>query len=99
VFKTITGLTPKDYATAHRAKRVRSELGRSGTVTSTASYTDIVNRIGLPKSVRAIAQACSANALAVAIPCHRVVRNDGALPDYRRGIERKRALLEREIRT
>ena len=55
-------------------------------------------RIGAPKSVRAVAQACGANALAVAIPCHRVVRNDGALAGYRWGVERKRALLERESR-
>jgi AraC family transcriptional regulator of adaptative response/methylated-DNA-[protein]-cysteine methyltransferase len=66
---------------------------------STASYTDIANRIGSPKSVRAVAQACGANVLAVAIPCHRVVRNDGALSGYRWGVERKRALLEREGRT
>jgi AraC family transcriptional regulator, regulatory protein of adaptative response / methylated-DNA-[protein]-cysteine methyltransferase len=63
---------------------------------STASYTDIANRIGAPKAVRAVARACGANALAVAIPCHRVVRNDGALSGYRWGVERKRALLERE---
>lgn len=62
----------------------------------TASYTEIANRIGSPKSVRAVAQACGANALAVAIPCHRVVRSDGALSGYRWGVERKRALLERE---
>jgi AraC family transcriptional regulator of adaptative response/methylated-DNA-[protein]-cysteine methyltransferase len=67
-------------------------------VGSTASYTDIAQHIGLPKSVRAVAQACGANALAVAIPCHRVVRNDGALSGYRWGIERKRTLLERETR-
>ncbi|MCY1031620.1 bifunctional DNA-binding transcriptional regulator/O6-methylguanine-DNA methyltransferase Ada [Corallococcus sp. BB11-1] len=63
---------------------------------ATASYTDIAERIGSPKSVRAVAQACGANALAVAIPCHRVVRNDGALSGYRWGVERKRALLDRE---
>ncbi len=63
---------------------------------STASYTDIARQIGSPKSVRAVAQACGANALAVAIPCHRVVRNDGALSGYRWGVERKRTLLERE---
>jgi len=62
----------------------------------TASYTDIANRIGSPKSVRAVAQACAANTLAVAIPCHRVVRNDGGLSGYRWGVERKRALLEKE---
>jgi AraC family transcriptional regulator, regulatory protein of adaptative response / methylated-DNA-[protein]-cysteine methyltransferase len=63
---------------------------------STASYSDIARRIGAPKSVRAVAQACAANAIAIAIPCHRVVRNNGALSGYRWGVERKRALLERE---
>ena len=62
----------------------------------TASYTAIAQRIGAPKSVRAVARACAANAIAVAIPCHRVVRNDGGLSGYRWGVERKRALLERE---
>jgi len=63
---------------------------------STASYTEIAARIGSPKSVRAVAQACAANPLAVAIPCHRVVRNDGGLSGYRWGVERKRTLLQRE---
>ncbi|NRF65733.1 bifunctional DNA-binding transcriptional regulator/O6-methylguanine-DNA methyltransferase Ada [Aquincola sp. S2] len=62
----------------------------------TASYAEIAERIGAPKAVRAVAQACAANALAVAIPCHRVVRRDGALSGYRWGVERKQALLERE---
>lgn len=62
----------------------------------TASYTEIARRIGAPKAVRAVAQACAANALAVAIPCHRVVRSDGGLSGYRWGIERKRALLIKE---
>ena len=66
---------------------------------ATASYTEIAKRIGAPKSVRAVAQACAANALAVAIPCHRVVRNDGAISGYRWGVERKRALLRREAET
>jgi AraC family transcriptional regulator of adaptative response/methylated-DNA-[protein]-cysteine methyltransferase len=62
----------------------------------TVSYTELASRIGAPKAVRAVAGACAANALAVAIPCHRVVRNDGALSGYRWGVERKRALIARE---
>jgi AraC family transcriptional regulator, regulatory protein of adaptative response / methylated-DNA-[protein]-cysteine methyltransferase len=62
----------------------------------TASYTEIANRIGAPKSVRAVAGACAANPLAVAIPCHRVVRSDGGLSGYRWGVERKRVLLDAE---
>ena len=65
---------------------------------STASYGDVARSIGAPRAVRAVARACAQNALAVAIPCHRVVRSDGALSGYRWGIERKRALLEREAR-
>ncbi len=63
---------------------------------STVSYADVAAKIGAPKAVRAVAQACGANTLAVAIPCHRVVRQDGALSGYRWGVQRKRALLERE---
>jgi AraC family transcriptional regulator, regulatory protein of adaptative response / methylated-DNA-[protein]-cysteine methyltransferase len=63
---------------------------------STSTYTEIARKIGMPKAVRAVAQACGANALAVAIPCHRVIRNDGSLSGYRWGVDRKRALLERE---
>ena len=62
------------------------------------SYSEIAALIGAPKSVRAVAGACAANTLAVAIPCHRVVRIDGALSGYRWGVERKRALLEKEAR-
>jgi AraC family transcriptional regulator of adaptative response/methylated-DNA-[protein]-cysteine methyltransferase len=65
---------------------------------STASYTQLARQLGSPNSVRAVAQACAANPLAVAIPCHRVVRNDGGLAGYRWGVERKRALLEREAK-
>ncbi len=63
---------------------------------STASYTEIAKRIGSPKAVRAVAGACAANALAVAIPCHRVLRTDGNLSGYRWGVKRKRSLLQRE---
>lgn len=66
---------------------------------STASYTDIARLIGAPKAIRAVASACAANPLAVAIPCHRVVRNDGGLSGYRWGVARKRALLDREAQT
>ena len=66
---------------------------RSGT---TASYADIAKAIGAPRSTRAVAGACAANALAIAIPCHRVVRTDGTVSGYRWGVERKRALLARE---
>ena len=68
-------------------------------VGSTASYAEIAERIGLPKSVRAVAQACGANSLAVAIPCHRVIRTDGSLSGYRWGVERKSKLLDREKET
>jgi AraC family transcriptional regulator, regulatory protein of adaptative response / methylated-DNA-[protein]-cysteine methyltransferase len=63
---------------------------------STATYSDIARQIGMPGAVRAVAQACGANVLAVAIPCHRVIRSNGSLSGYRWGVERKRALLARE---
>ena len=63
---------------------------------STASYSDVAGKIGSPNSVRAVAGACAANSIAVAIPCHRVVRTDGNLSGYRWGVERKRSLLDRE---
>jgi AraC family transcriptional regulator, regulatory protein of adaptative response / methylated-DNA-[protein]-cysteine methyltransferase len=65
----------------------------------TASYTDIARLIGAPSAVRAVAQACAANSLAVAIPCHRVVRIDGGVSGYRWGVARKRVLLQREAQS
>lgn len=62
----------------------------------TASYAEIARRIGAPKAARAVANACAKNVIAVAIPCHRVMRNDGALSGYRWGVARKRALLAKE---
>lgn len=63
---------------------------------TTVSYTELAQRIGAPKAVRAVAQACAKNRIAVAIPCHRVVRRDGDISGYRWGVERKRELLQRE---
>jgi AraC family transcriptional regulator of adaptative response/methylated-DNA-[protein]-cysteine methyltransferase len=63
---------------------------------TTLSYTELAQRIGAPAAVRAVAGACAANTLAVAIPCHRVVRSDGSLSGYRWGVARKQILLERE---
>jgi len=62
----------------------------------TASYTEIAAALGQPKAVRAVAQACAANKLALIVPCHRVIRSDGELGGYRWGLERKQALLARE---
>jgi AraC family transcriptional regulator of adaptative response/methylated-DNA-[protein]-cysteine methyltransferase len=65
---------------------------------ATASYQDIANRLGKPDAVRAVAGACGANPLALAIPCHRVIRQDGDISGYRWGVQRKQALLQREAR-
>jgi AraC family transcriptional regulator of adaptative response/methylated-DNA-[protein]-cysteine methyltransferase len=65
---------------------------------TTVSYTFLAEQIGAPNAVRAVAQACAANPLAVAIPCHRATCANGDLAGYRWGIERKRALLEREAK-
>ena len=62
----------------------------------TASYTEVARRIGRPTAVRAVAGACAANPVAIAIPCHRVVRTDESLSGYRWGVKRKAELLRRE---
>ncbi|QTC01785.1 methylated-DNA--[protein]-cysteine S-methyltransferase [Alcaligenes sp. SORT26] len=72
------------------------ELLRDIPVGQTLSYTQIAERLGMPKGARAVARACATNTLAIAIPCHRVVRQSGDLAGYRWGLERKKALLERE---
>ncbi len=86
---------PLDIRGTAFQERVWKALSKipSGT---TASYAQIAAAIGAPSATRAVAQACGANSLAVAIPCHRVVRTDGNLSGYRWGVERKQKLLERE---
>jgi AraC family transcriptional regulator of adaptative response/methylated-DNA-[protein]-cysteine methyltransferase len=66
---------------------------RAGTTTT---YSDLARRIGQPRAVRAVARACASNTIALAIPCHRVIRTDGSLSGYRWGLQRKRTLLDRE---
>lgn len=85
-------LDVRGTAFQERVWRVLREIPAGQTV----SYAQIAERIGKPKAVRAVAQACGANHIAVAIPCHRVVRRDGDLSGYRWGVERKRELLRRE---
>lgn len=63
---------------------------------ATQTYGEVARRIGAPQSAKEVGEACAANAIAVAIPCHRVLRKDGGLAGYRWGVKRKRALLERE---
>lgn len=88
---------PLDIRSTAFQQRVWQAL-REILVGTTVSYSDIAQIIGSPKAVRAVAGACAANTLAVAIPCHRVVKNDGALSGYRWGVDRKRALLALEAR-
>ncbi|TAK93761.1 MAG: bifunctional DNA-binding transcriptional regulator/O6-methylguanine-DNA methyltransferase Ada [Aquabacterium sp.] len=88
-------LLPLDIQGTAFQQRVWQAL-RAVPVGQTVSYSELAQRIGAPKAVRAVAGACAANPLAVAIPCHRVVRSDGGLSGYRWGVARKRALLLRE---
>jgi AraC family transcriptional regulator of adaptative response/methylated-DNA-[protein]-cysteine methyltransferase len=86
---------PLDIAGTAFQQRVWAAL-RAIPAGTTVSYTDIARAIGQPSATRAVASACGANSIAVAIPCHRVVRADGGLSGYRWGVARKRALLDRE---
>ena len=86
---------PLDIRGTEFQRRVWREL-REIPAGTTTSYTEIARRIGAPKALRAVAGACAANVLAIAIPCHRVLRSNGSLSGYRWGMERKRQLIERE---
>jgi AraC family transcriptional regulator of adaptative response/methylated-DNA-[protein]-cysteine methyltransferase len=90
-----SGEIPLDLRGTDFQRRVWEAL-REIPAGETASYTEIAHRIGRPGSVRAVGGACAANPLAVVVPCHRALRSDGALAGYRWGVQRKRALLERE---
>jgi O-6-methylguanine DNA methyltransferase len=76
-------------------RRVWNAL-RTIPVGTTVTYTELARRIGEPNSVRAVAGACASNAIALAVPCHRVIRSNGALSGYRWGVARKRMLLDKE---
>ncbi|WAI81867.1 MULTISPECIES: bifunctional transcriptional activator/DNA repair enzyme AdaA [Achromobacter] len=67
-------------------------------VGTTATYSQVAERIGSPRAVRAVARACATNSIALAIPCHRVVRTDGSMAGYRWGVDRKRELIARELK-
>jgi AraC family transcriptional regulator, regulatory protein of adaptative response / methylated-DNA-[protein]-cysteine methyltransferase len=88
---------PLDLAGSEFQQRVWRAL-RAIPRGATASYADVARRISAPQAVRAVARACGANPIALAVPCHRVVRHDGGLSGYRWGVARKRELLEREAR-
>ena len=86
---------PLDIRGTAFQQRVWDALRRVS-IGQTVTYTELAEQIGKPKAVRAVASACAANLLAVAIPCHRVIRQDGSLSGYRWGVERKSRLLDRE---
>jgi AraC family transcriptional regulator, regulatory protein of adaptative response / methylated-DNA-[protein]-cysteine methyltransferase len=89
------GEVPLDLHGTPFQKRVWQALRDTGPGYTT-TYAGIAARIGATRAVRAVARACAANPIAVAIPCHRVIRSDGTISGYRWGIQRKQALLERE---
>ena len=94
--RPVSASTCRSTCAAPRSSSASGRRLQDIPVGQTVSYAEIARRIGAPKAVRAVAGACAANDLAVAIPCHRVIRNDGALSGYAWGAERKRALLDRE---
>lgn len=85
-------LDPRGTAFQQRVWRALRTIPAGAIMT----YAELAMRMGAPKAVRAVAGACAANPLAIIVPCHRVVRSDGALSGYRWGVERKRELLRRE---
>ena len=85
-------LDVRGTAFQHRVWRALQEIP----IGETVSYAEIARRIGSPKAARAVADACAANNVAIAIPCHRVLRHDGSLSGYAWGVERRRLLLDRE---
>jgi O-6-methylguanine DNA methyltransferase len=87
---------PLDISGTRFQRRVWEAL-RAVRVGAVITYAALARRIGEPNAARAVANACSNNPLALAIPCHRVVRTDGGVAGYRWGIERKRALINREV--
>ncbi|MGH1341742.1 MAG: bifunctional DNA-binding transcriptional regulator/O6-methylguanine-DNA methyltransferase Ada [Nannocystales bacterium] len=92
---TVASTVPLDIRGTAFQRRVWDAL-RKVPAGETISYSELARRTGSPRSARAVAQACARNTLAVAIPCHRVVRADGSVSGYRWGVERKVELLERE---
>jgi AraC family transcriptional regulator of adaptative response/methylated-DNA-[protein]-cysteine methyltransferase len=86
---------PLDVRGTPFQKRVWKAL-RAISIGKTVSYSELARRLGAPEATRAVASACGANPIALAVPCHRVVAKDGSLGGYRWGVERKRTLLEKE---
>jgi AraC family transcriptional regulator of adaptative response/methylated-DNA-[protein]-cysteine methyltransferase len=86
---------PTDVQATAFQRRVWEELRRIP-YGATKTYSEVARAIGRPAAVRAVARACATNPVSVVVPCHRVVREDGELAGYRWGIDRKRALLEKE---
>jgi AraC family transcriptional regulator of adaptative response/methylated-DNA-[protein]-cysteine methyltransferase len=89
---------PTDVAATAFQRRVWQEL-RTIPLGATRTYSEVARSIGRPSATRAVARACATNPVSIVVPCHRVVRTDGALGGYRWGLDRKKSLLERERRS